>query len=472
MTIAGEPWRASAGELATAIRARELSAREAVEAQLQRIEAVNPRLNAVTVVLAEEALAAATRADEASVHGDDLGPVHGVPCTVKENIDVAGGATTNGVLALADAKADRDAPAVERLREAGAIVIGRTNMPDFGMRWHTESSLRGVTRNPWDSGRTPGGSSGGEAGALASGMTPLGLGNDYGGSLRYPSQCCGTVALKPGFGRIATAPRSGAPEPLPSGQLFAVSGPMARRVADLRLALAALARPEPRDPRWTPAPLDGPPEEQLPRVAFVSDPGGLGVEEQVAAGVRRAAEALADAGYAVEEREPPLVREAAGVWARLADAELRSGLSAELLANCGAEARRFIELTTGASPEPDLRGYLEAHGERFRHAREWSLFLEAYPLILGPVSTAAPFVVGHDIEGGAQALGVRDSMRLTVIANLLGLPAVAVPAGLAAGLPQGVQLIGRRYREDHCLAAAQAIEDRLGVMTPIEPQQR
>ena len=123
------------------------------------------------------------------------------------------------------------------------------------------------------------------------------------------------------------------------------------------------------------------------------------------------------------------------------------------------------------SPEPDLAGYLEAHGERFRHARESSLFLEAYPLILGPVSTAPPFAVGHDIEGGEQALGVRDSMRLTVIANLLGLPAVAVPVGLAAGLPQGVQLIGRRYREDRCLAAAQAIEDRLGVITPIEPQQ-
>ena len=476
MTIAGEPWRASAGQLAAAIRSRELSAREAVEAQLQRIEAVNPRLNAITVVLAEEALAAATRADEASARDDDLGPLHGVPCTVKENIDVAGGVTSSGVLALAGAKAARDAPAVERLREAGAIVIGRTNMPDFGMRWHTASSLRGATRNPWDAERTPGGSSGGEAVALATGMTPLGLGNDYGGSLRYPSQCCGTAALKPGFGRIAMARPSGAPEPLPSGQLFAASGPMARRVADLRLALAALATPEPRDPRWTPDPLDGPSngpsEEQLPRVAVVGDPGSLGVDEQVAAGVRRAAEALADAGYPVEEREPPLVREAAGVWARLADAELRSGLSAELLANCGAEALRFIELTTGASPEPDLPGYLTAHGERFRHAREWSLFLEAYPLILGPVSTAPPFVVGHDIEGGAQALGVRDSMRLTVIANLLGLPAVAVPVGLAAGLPQGVQLIGRRYREDRCLAAAQAIEDRIGVITPIEPQQR
>ena len=191
MTLPADLWRAGAAQLAAAIRARETSAREAVEAHLARIEAVNPRLNAVTIVLAEQALAEAGRADEAIARGEETGPLHGVPCTVKENIEVVGTATTNGVPSLAEAYAERDAPAVERLREAGAIVIGRTNLPDLGMRWHTASSLRGVTSNPWDAGHTAGGSSGGEAAALASGMTPLGLGNDYGGSLRYPSQCCG-----------------------------------------------------------------------------------------------------------------------------------------------------------------------------------------------------------------------------------------------------------------------------------------
>ncbi len=468
MTLPPDLWQAGAAQLAAAIRAREVSAREAVEAQLARIEAVNPRLNAVTVVLAEQALTAAGRADDALARGEETGPLHGVPCTIKENIEVAGTATTNGVPALAEAYAERDAPAVERLREAGAIVVGRTNLPDLGMRWHTASSLRGVTRNPWDAGRTAGGSSGGEAAALAAGMTPLGLGNDYGGSLRYPSQCCGTAALKPGYGRIATAPREGWPDPTPTGDLFTATGPMARHVADLRLAFAVLAAPDSRDPRLAPAPLDGTAGER-PRVAFTSDPGGLGVDERVAAGVRRAAEALADAGYRVEEGEPLLLREATEVWGRLADAELQSAGQA-LLEPLSDEARRFIELTTWAAPEPSLAGYLEAHMERFRCARVWSEWFGGGRLLLGPVSTAQAFPVGHDIEDGEQALGVRRSMRLTLVANLLGLPSVALPAGVDGGLPQGVQIIGPRYREELCLTAAQAIEDRLGVITPIEPR--
>ena len=470
MTRPAELWRWSAGEIAAAIRAREVSAREAAAACLGRIAAVNPRLNAVAAVLAGPALAAAARADEASARGEATGPLHGVPCTVKENIDVAGSATTNGASALAGAVAERDAPAVARLREAGAIVIGRTNMPDFGMRWHTASSLRGATRNPWSAARTPGGSSGGEAAALAAGLTPLGLGNDYGGSLRYPAQCCGVAALKPGFGRVASAARAGAPDPAPSGLLFAADGPMARRVADLRLALAAIAAPDARDPRWTPAPPPAPPGAAPPRVAVAADPGGLGVDAAVAAGVRRAADALADAGYAVEERDPPLVREAADAWARLADAELRSARGSALLAQVGGETRRFVDLTTGAAPPPDLDGYLEAHAARWRCAREWSLFLERWPLALGPVSAAQPFRPGDDTASGEGALAVRRGMRLTVIANLLGLPAAAVPAGLSDGLPQGVQLIARRGREDACLGAAQAIEDRLGALTPIDPR--
>lgn len=468
MTLPTELWRAGAAQLAAAIRAREVSARETVEAHLARIEAVNPRLNAVTAVLAGEARASADHADAALARNEETGPLHGVPCTIKENIEVAGSATTNGIPVLAGALAERDAPAVQRLREAGAIVIGRTNLPDLGMRWHTASSLRGVTVNPWDAGRTPGGSSGGEAAALASGMTPLGLGNDYGGSLRYPSQCCGIAALKPGFGRIATTPRDGMPDPTPSGEQFAVTGPMARHVADLRLAFAVLAAPDPRDPRVAPAPLEAPAAER-PRVAFTTDPGGLGVDGRVAEGVRRAAAALADAGYHVEEGEPPLLREATAAWGRLADSELRTA-GAAALEQIGDEARRFIELTTGAAPEPSLGGYLEAHMERGRCARAWSEWFGGARLLLGPVSTAQPFAIGHDIADGDHALGVRRGMRLTLVANLLGLPSVALPAGVDGGLPQGVQLIGPRYREDLCLAAAQAIEDRLGVVTPIEPR--
>ena len=223
-------------ELAAMIASGKTTSAEVVDAHLARIEEVNPHLNAVTVTMADAARAAAAAVDEAAAAGAPLGPLAGVPFTVKENIDVAGSATTWGVAALAEQIASADAPMVARLRESGAIPIARTNLPDFAFRWHTASGRAGHTRNPWDPSRTPGGSSGGEAAALASGMTPLGLGNDLGGSLRLPSQMCGTTALRPSRGRVADGAVT---EPSASPMAMAIQmtncqGPMARRVADLR----------------------------------------------------------------------------------------------------------------------------------------------------------------------------------------------------------------------------------------------
>jgi amidase len=267
-------------------------------------------------VLAEQALDAARAADRAVASGGELPPLHGVPFTVKGNIDLAGTPTTHGIKALAaaypavDAPAV-DAPAVERMRAAGAIPLGHTNLPDFAIGWHTDSELWGATVNPWDRSRTPGASSGGEAVALAAGMTPLGLGNDTLGSLRWPAQCCGVTALQPTLGRIPHA-TTVEPADMPiSNQLLGVTGPMARRVADLRAALAATAGPTWRDPWTVPAPLRGPAPARPIRVAVVTDPAGQGTPGQVREGVRAAAEALAGAGYAVEEAEPPPVALAA-----------------------------------------------------------------------------------------------------------------------------------------------------------------
>lgn len=466
LSVPDVPWLLGAAQLAAAIRERRLTASAAVEAHLTRVAEVNGKINAVTVVLADAARRTAEEADAAVASGSSLGPLHGVPFTVKENIDVAGQATTHGVPGGIASMAERDAPVVTRLREAGAILIGQTNMADMGMRLHTGSSLRGDTLNPWAAARTPGGSSGGEAAALATGMTPLGLGNDYGGSLRYPSQCCGTVALRPTLGRIAAASSDGAPRP--SSQLFAVTGPMARRVEDLVLALGVLAAGGARDPRWAPVPLAGP---LLPsRVAVVPDPEGAGVDPRVTEGVRRAADALATAGFEVEELEPPRLRACGDTWAAIADAELNSGLMDVPLGLCGEEARRFVELTSGASPPAALVDYIEALTERHRLATEWAAFLESFPIVLGPVSTAMPFEVGADVATPEGAMAVRRSLRFTVSVNLLGLPAVALPAGTADGLPLGIQVVAARYREDVALGAAQVIEDRLGVLTPIDPR--
>lgn len=243
----------TAAELAAAVASGDLTAQEAVEAHLERIAAVNPAVNAVTAPLADRARAEAAQVDRRRAAGEPLGPLAGVPFTVKENIHVAGTATTFGVPRLRDLVAREDAPPVRRLRAAGAVCVGRTNLPDMTLGGlHTSSTLYGDTVNPWDPARTPGGTSGGDAVAVATGLAALGLGNDSGGSVRVPAAFCGVAGLKPGYGRIASDHRVGGREPTLSSQLLPVDGPMARSVADLRLALSVLAGADPGDPRAVP----------------------------------------------------------------------------------------------------------------------------------------------------------------------------------------------------------------------------
>jgi amidase len=251
-----EVWALGALDLAERIAAKEISSREVIGAHLARIEAVNPAVNAVTVLLAEEAMAAAATADQAIAAGRSLGPLHGVPFTVKENLDVEGGPTTAGVAAFRDNVAPADAVVVARMRSAGAIPVARTNLPDFALRFHTDNALHGATVNPWNPALTPGGSSGGEAVALATGMSPLGLGKRHGGFAPdarpvYRDLCPEAVARP---GAVVNATDLGGP--LLVVQLMAVNGPMARSVADLRAALAVISGSDPRDPWSVPLPTD------------------------------------------------------------------------------------------------------------------------------------------------------------------------------------------------------------------------
>jgi amidase len=389
-----------------------------------------------------------------------------VPFTVKENVDLAGSPTTDGVVALAGAVPPLESPHVTRMKRAGAIPLGRTNLPDFGLRYHTDNALRGPTVNPWDPGRTPGGSSGGEAAALACGMTPLGLGNDYGGSLRWPAQCCGISSLRPTPGRIPAASSLQPVEPSITSQLFTVQGPMARRVADLRTAFEVMAGTDPRDPKSTPAPLRGPDAPR--RAAVVLDPAGRGVDADVAAGIRKAAEALSDAGYEVEEAEPPMVAEGADLWERLVITDVRL-LYPEIqpLLSPGGDA--FVRAAMERLPGSDLAEFARDLAERRAVARAWSEFQARYPILLGPVGTAPPFPVGDDLaEGGVERL--LRNVRLVLAVSLVGRPAAVVPVGEADGMPLAVQVIGPSWREDLCLDAAEAIEDRLGTVTPIDPR--
>ena len=310
-----ELWQLSAVTLAAMIRDREVSSLEVVDAHLVRIDAVNARVNAVVEVRPDEVRAEARSADRAVHDGAALGALHGVPFTVKTNIDVAGYATTEGTVALRDVVADTDAPQVEHMRRAGAIVLARTNMPDLGLRVNTESSLYGATHNPWRRGVTAGGSSGGEACAIATGMSPMGLGNDLGGSLRNPAFACGIASIKPSRGRVPQGNRTAPFAPGLHNQTMSVEGVLARHVGDVRAGLEALKGSHPYDPQAHDAPLEGPPLAR--RCALVPEPFGGETHPDIAEGVRVAGRALAAAGYEVVEVEPPQVFESYLAWTDL-----------------------------------------------------------------------------------------------------------------------------------------------------------
>ncbi|WP_431041810.1 amidase [Streptomyces sp. P1-3] len=464
-------WRMAATELAAAVARGEVSATEVVKSHLDRIAEVNPTVNAVTQPLADRAVAEAAALDRRRAAGDELGPLAGVPFTVKESIGIAGVPTTHGAQRFRELIAPTDAPPVARLRAAGAIPIGHSNMPTLTLAgMHSRSELFGDTANPWDCGRTPGGTSGGDGAAVATGMAGLGLGNDSGGSVRIPASFCGVAALKPTYGRFPADHRIGPEDPPLSAQTLVVDGPLARTVADLRTAFEALSGTDPRDPRAVPAPVRGEPIGRPVKVAVVADPGGQGVHPSVRRAVRDAADVLARAGYAVEEvPDVPRLAETLEAYGRMTVTEfnVRWPVVRTLL---GEGGHRYIEMSMERTPPVDLEEYLRLTGVRLSVQRSWAEFLEEYPLLLGPVFTEPPVEPGlesRDREGHAR---VTTAMRLCSASSFAGVPAVAVPTGLADGLPTGVQVIGRAYREDLCLDAAAAIEAAFGVLTPVDPK--
>ncbi|WP_407551273.1 amidase [Streptomyces sp. Pv4-95] len=465
-----ELWALEASELAKLMASGEVSAAETVDAHLERIAAVNPRVNAVTRLLADSARQAARETDRRRAAGERLGPLAGVPFTVKENLHVAGSATTHGVPYFRDRVAQADAPPVRRLRAAGAIPIGRTNMPDLAIAGvHTTSQLFGDTVNPWDPQRTPGGTSGGDAVAVATGMAALGLGNDSGGSVRNPATFNGVAGLKPSYGRFPADHRMSDDEPVLGHQLFPVDGPLARSVADLRASYEVLAGTDPQDPRAVPAPLYWPRPGTPVRVGVVTDPGDRGdVHPDVRAAIEAAAAALEDAGHPVEEVRVPRLQDALDGYGALLRTEfsLAWPVIRRLLTD---DSARHIELDAHRHPPVDLAEYLRQTGVRLGVQRAWARFFERCPLLLGPVSTQPapqPVVPRTPEERDAMMM----PMRLLTATTYVGVPAVAVPTGLAAGLPQGVQVVAGMYREDLCLDAAQRIEERLGVLAPLDPR--
>ncbi len=465
--MANELWQESASRLAELIRRGVTTSREVIEAHLSRIDAVNDAVNAVVEIRPDEVRREADAADALQRAGQARGPLHGVPFTIKTNIDVAGYATTEGCVALKDFVAHSDAPTVERMRGAGAVVLARTNMPDLGLRVNTESSLYGATHNPWMHGRTAGGSSGGEAAAIASGMSPIGLGNDIGGSLRNPAYACGIASIKPSRGRVPQGNPSATQEMTFNSQVMLAEGPLARHVADLRLGLEVLMGAHELDPFSVDVALRGRPVPK--RVALVATPMGGETDADVANGVRAAGRALEDAGYEVVEIEPPMLFESYVGWAELMTANFQV-YGPALMGVMGDGGRRFVELASADFPAATPESLEMMHESRHMVARAWRQFLTTYPLIVGPTWTQPPFEHGFDIRDVQSAMRVVENFRFVLPANLLGLPAACVPTGVANGLPTGAQIIGDIFRDDLCLDAAQVVEDAIGVMTPIDPR--
>jgi amidase len=464
-----EIWRWGAGEIASAIRKKDVSCLEVFESCQRRVSQVNPAVNAIVDTMEAEGRAAALEADAAIARQQDVGPLHGVPVTIKVNIDVAGRATTNGVAAFSDRIATEDSPLVGKWRDAGAIVVGRTNTPAMSFGLFTNNNLYGRTLNPWNAELSPGGSSGGAAVSVATGMVPLAHGNDSGGSIRYPAYCCGIFGIRPTFGRVAHYSGT-APADLPiMSQLAVVNGPFARSVADLRLALWAMAGHDPRDPWSVHEPVVRGPAPGPSKVAMLADLPGVQRDPETVAAVRQAASWLADAGYQVEEVAPPRFAEASALRDRLLIHEIRQGMLEMIEAHAPPEEINEARALLGAVPPVDFDQFREGLARRTTIIREWLLFMRDYPLVLTPTAWRKP----QPVDFYRDPVALTEAMVLELsplhVPPLLGLPSMAVPTGPVAGVPMGVQLMVSQFEEERLLVAAEAIERRVGLLKPMDP---
>ncbi len=459
-------WQMTAREIAAHVQSGEVSATEVAQAHLDRIDAVNPAINAIVQDCREEALDTARAIDAAIARGDTPGPLCGVPVTTKVNVDQKGHATTNGLRLLENHVAEADNPVVANLRKAGAVIVGRTNTPAFSMRWFTKNSLHGQTLNPRDLGITPGGSSGGAGSAVAAGLCAIGHGTDIAGSVRYPAYACGLHGLRPTLGRVP-AWNASAPDRFIGGQLMAVSGPLTRSIADIELALAAMSAPDPRDPWHVPAALV---QGEVPkRAALCVAPDDMPVSEEVVAGLMEAAEILRASGWTVEEAACPPMRRAAAINACLWMAEMQVGAKDMVAREADAEAEFVYAQMCQDAGEVGFDDLMQALQARAGLIREWTLFMEDYPLVLCPVSGEAPFEQQLDIQSEAAFARIFEAQLTQRALPTLGLPGLAVATGTRGGRPAGVQLLGQKFREDVLLAAGQVLENALGQPTVVTP---
>ncbi len=456
-----EPNRLDAAAMATSVRTGELSPVELVASSFARIDEAEPEINAFCALFRDEAGRAAREAERAVRDGEELGPLHGVPIAIKESMWMRGVPATDGSRALESFVPPEEAVLVARLRAAGAIVVGRTNVPEFCYAGYTDNDLFGLTRNPHGLDRTPGGSSGGSGAAVAYGAVPIALGTDAGGSIRIPAAFCGVAGHKPTFGLVPQGPG------FPSWRTFNSCGPLAGTVRDLALCLGVIAGPHPSDETCVPAPTPGGYLEATTeldlgalRVAYSEDLGHAPLEPAVRTAFRAAIERLRAAGWQLEKAHPG-TPDPTDLWTRAS------------LPECYAAERGFLEqqeyklrplsIAVIRLGERHAPGYAEAQIERGRYVRRWAEFLSEYDLLLTPTMQMPAFPVGIDrpteIDGRPVDPELDEWCAFVLPGNLTGQPALSVQCGVDPdGLPVGLQIMGARLRDADVLAAGAAWE--------------
>ena len=456
-------WQLSAVEQAAGVKNQSFTATELVQSVLGRIEQKNGELNAIVDLLDESALSAAQAADAAVAEGTALGPLHGVPVTVKVNVDTKGCATTNGMEVFKNTIAPDHSPVVSNLLKSGAILIGRTNTPEMSMRLTTDNPLYGLTKNPWDPKASPGGSSGGAAASAAAGFSAINHGNDIAGSLRYPASACGLSTIKPGLGRVPAYLPSAQAERGMLAQLMSVQGVICREVRDVRFGTEVLMQYDPRDPWQVPMPFSQR-HDHLPKVGISRNSYGYPIHQGILSNLDRAASTLEAVGYQVEEVETPSMAEAARQWLLNTNFEMKRLLEPVLKDHGSETINKIFDGYYQLHGMVDAEGYLLGIAARTALVREWNLLLHDYPLLLTPYLMRASYPYDHD-ESFDGVKDLFDSSIFSYGVNYIGMPAGFVPVDLVDELPSGIQIVGQKWSEDLILDAMQVIEDAAGVMT-------
>ncbi len=465
--LMNELWKLSAEETATSVLKRDISAREVIEQSLDRLNAINPKINAVVQQMPEKALAAADRIDAAIGRGKTPGPLTGVPVTVKINVDQKGQATTNGLVTLQNNIAKHDSPVVSNLIKAGAIVIGRTNTPAFSLRWFTRNQLHGHTCNPHNPNLTPGGSSGGAAAATAAGIGAIGHGTDIAGSIRYPAYACGLHGLRPTIGRIPAVNRSLRDRHI-GPQITVTSGPMGRTVRDIELAFDAMSQPSNLDPWWVPVPKNLGAFKKM--AAVCPYPDGLDTVPEVVEAVYLAAKHLENRGWQIVQTDCPPLREPMHLQFQLWLSEFHLDQGAAIRAENDPDANFVYEQLISLHKPPTLGRFMEILQKRVALIRTWQQFLARYPVLICPVSAELPFPDQLDVQSPQAFQRVIAAQMTQIGLPFLGIPAMTVTTGKTDSTPLGVQLVADRYREDVLFAAGKAIEaqsDKIEIVSDI-----